>query len=138
MVQKSKQTLAIWHELVDAQDASRLPDIFSDGAVFRSPFAFTPYQGRDACVLILSNVMDVFENFTYHRELIDYETGDAFLEFTANVGDKKIKGMDLIQFGQDGLITDFEVLIRPMSALIALAEQMSPRIAALGKTTQPS
>ena len=131
MTQKCADTLAIWHRIVAEHDPAQLPRIFHADAVFRSPFAYKPYKGRDAVVFILSNVTEVFEDFTYHRELIDTDGRNAFLEFTARVGDKTIKGIDLIAFDENGLITEFEVMIRPMSALMALAEQMAPRIARL-------
>lgn len=51
------------------------------------------------------------------------------LEFSANVSDKSLKGIDMIRFNDRGQIIDFEVMIRPMSGLAALAEQMGQRIA---------
>ncbi|MEX7508270.1 nuclear transport factor 2 family protein, partial [Acinetobacter baumannii] len=51
------------------------------------------------------------------------------LEFSADVGDKSLKGIDMIRFNEQGKIVDFEVMIRPMSGLAALAEQMGIRIA---------
>ncbi len=122
------RTLNIWHEIVRDKDILRLPDIIHPDAVFRSPMVYKPYQGRDTLVFVLSQVMDIFENFTYHREMMDMDNKSAFLEFTANIGDKSLKGLDLIRFDETGLITEFEVLIRPMSGLIALAEQMGPRM----------
>ena len=43
--------------------------------------------------------------------------------------DKKLKGIDMIRFNEQGKIIDFEVMIRPMSGLAALAEQMGARFA---------
>ena len=34
----------------------------------------------------------------------------------------------MIRFGEDGLMTEFEVMIRPASGLKALAEKMAERI----------
>ena len=81
-----------------------------------------------AVYFALSNVIEVFENFTYHRELISETDRSAMLEFTADVSGKTLKGVDIITFNDAGLITEFEVLIRPMSGLSALAEQMAPRM----------
>ena len=103
-----------------------LVDLAHPDCVFRSPVAHTPYPGRDALVLVLSTVMDVFGDFTYHREFVD---GDSVaLEFSASAGGKQVKGIDLIRFGEDGRIVEFEVLIRPLSGLIALAEEMGSRL----------
>jgi hypothetical protein len=53
------------------------------------------------------------------------------LEFSAMVGDKAIKGIDMIRFDDDGLIVDFEVMVRPMSGLQALGAEMGARLGAL-------
>ncbi|MEK5745183.1 nuclear transport factor 2 family protein, partial [Acinetobacter variabilis] len=39
-----------------------------------------------------------------------------------------LKGIDMIRFNDRGQIIDFEVMIRPMSGLAALAEHMGQRI----------
>jgi hypothetical protein len=44
------------------------------------------------------------------------------------VSGKSLKGIDMIRFNDRGQIIDFEVMIRPMSGLAALAEQMGQRI----------
>ena len=124
-----KETLKIWHEIVANKDVSKLASIIHPDAVFRSPMVYKPYHGRDTLVFVLSQVIEIFEDFTYHRELMSDDGLSAFLEFTANIGDKTLKGLDLITFDEDGKIIEFEVLIRPMSGLIALAEQMGKRMA---------
>ena len=121
-------TIKQWHKMVDEKDLSKLGNFLSEQAVFRSPMAHTPYPGKMAVYFALSNVIEVFENFTYHRELISETDRSAMLEFTADVSGKTLKGVDIITFNDAGLITEFEVLIRPMSGLSALAVQMAPRM----------
>jgi hypothetical protein len=50
------------------------------------------------------------------------------LEFSAMVGDKKLKGIDLIRFDEAGLIVEFEVMVRPLSGLQALGAEMGARL----------
>ena len=121
-------TLKHWHKMVDEKDLSKLGDFLSEDAIFRSPMAYKPYPGKMAVYFALSNVIEVFDNFTYHREFISEADRSAMLEFTADVSGKKLKGVDIITFNEVGLITEFEVLIRPMSGLSALANQMAPRM----------
>jgi len=127
-------TIEEWHKMVEMKDLSKLGNFLSDDAIFRSPMAHTPYPGKMAVYFAVSNVIEVFENFTYHREFISEEDLTAVLEFTANVSGKSLKGIDIITFDKDGLITEFEVLIRPMSGLSALAAQMAPRMQKLSKS----
>ena len=42
---------------------------------------------------------------------------------------KDLKGIDLVQFDADGKIVDFEVMVRPLSGLQALGEEMGKRVA---------
>ncbi len=128
---QTRDTLKIWHEIVADKDAARLASIVHQDAVFRSPMVYKPYHGQGILVFVLSQAMEIFENFTYHREMISDDGRSVFLEFTANIGDKSLKGLDLITFNEDGKIIEFEVLIRPMSGLTALAEHMAKRMAGL-------
>jgi len=122
-------TLQRWHQMIAAGDLSRLPELLHPQAVFRSPMAFTPYESAAAVNLILNTVVRVFEDFAYHRELASTDGTDVVLEFSARVGDRQLKGIDMIRFDETGLITDFEVMIRPMSGLQALGEEMGRRLA---------
>ncbi|BAP79129.1 MAG: nuclear transport factor 2 family protein [Pseudomonas sp.] len=115
--------------MIAAGDLSRLPELLHPQAVFRSPMAFTPYESAAAVNLILNTVVRVFEDFAYHRELASTDGTDVVLEFSARVGDRQLKGIDMIRFDEAGLITDFEVMIRPMSGLQALGEEMGRRLA---------
>jgi hypothetical protein len=119
-------SLATWHRMIAARDLSGLRAIVHPQAVFRSPMAVTPYASADAVVLLLTTVLGVFEEFTYHRELTDGD--NAMLEFSARVGDRTLKGIDLIRFDAAGLIVDFEVMVRPLSGLQALGAEMAARV----------
>lgn len=125
------RTMTTWHRMVAARDLAELPAIVHPDAVFRSPMAFTPYASRAALVLALSTVIEVFEDFTYHRQLAGAAGQDVVLEFSARVGDRQLKGIDMIHFDDDGLITEFEVMIRPLSGLQALGAEMGARLGAL-------
>ena len=48
------------------------------------------------------------------------------------MGDRELKGIDLIRFDETGRIIEFEVMVRPMSGLQALGDEMKRRLAAYG------
>ena len=121
-------TLAAWHQMIETRDLAGLPALLHPDATFRSPMAFKPYASAQAVNLVLTTVIGVFEDFNYHRELADTDGLNAMLEFSARVGDKQLKGIDLIRFDADGLIVDFEVMVRPLSGLRALGDEMGRRI----------
>ena len=99
-------------------------------AVFRSPMAHKPYHSAQAVQLVLSTVVNVFENFAYHRELASADGLNVVLEFSATVNGKELKGIDLIRFDEEGRIAEIEVMVRPMSGLQALGEEMARRVGA--------
>ena len=128
-IEITKKSVARWHEMLDTRDMNILNELLADDVVFRSPVAFNPYPGKPVVTFILTNVIQIFENFTYHREFYSEDGLNVVLEFSANVGEKKLKGIDMIQFNEQGQMIDFEVMLRPKSGLEALAAQMGERIA---------
>ncbi|MBK9347049.1 MAG: FAD-dependent oxidoreductase [Burkholderiales bacterium] len=122
-------SLKAWHAMVAAGDLSELPSILHKKAVFRSPMAHTPYPSAQAVQVILGTVVKVFEDFTYHRTYTSEDGMSAILEFSAKVNGKELKGIDQIRFDEEGKIVDFEVMVRPMSALQALGDEMATRLA---------
>lgn len=123
------QTLQRWHGMLANRDLKALPDLLAPDAIFRSPMAHTPYPGAPVVSMILNTVINVFEDFAYHRELATGDGHSVVLEFSARVGDKQLKGIDLIRFNEQGQIVEFEVMVRPLSGLQALGEEMGRRLA---------
>lgn len=123
------ESLAQWHAMLARRDLKALPELLDPQAVFRSPMAFKPYAGAPMVALILNTVVQVFEDFAYHRQLASADGLSLVLEFSARVGERQLKGIDLIRFDEAGKILEFEVMIRPMSGLQALGEEMGRRLA---------
>jgi hypothetical protein len=122
-----QRTLDGWHRFVASGDHELLASLLSDHIVFRSPFVQSPIPGRPAALLVLTTVVQIFENFRYHRAFFA-GSHDAALEFGANIGKWQLKGVDLIKFNEAGEMVEFEVMVRPIKALQALGEAMGNRI----------
>ena len=122
------RSLATWHQLVASRDLGSLHTIVHPQATFRSPMAFKPYSPAPALIMALQTVITVFENFTYHREFASADGLNVILEFSASVQGKELKGIDMIRFDEQGLIVDFEVMVRPLNALQALGAEMGARL----------
>ncbi|MCX6399920.1 MAG: nuclear transport factor 2 family protein [Propionibacteriales bacterium] len=110
---------------VEARDVDAISAMLADDVTFRSPVAHKPYEGKAITAAILANVIEVFEDFHYVRELAD-DTGHA-LVFEAKVDGLQITGCDFLVLDDDGLITDFMVMVRPLKAAHALADAMGAR-----------
>jgi 2,4-dienoyl-CoA reductase (NADPH2) len=126
---KVAESMAKWHAMIAEANLAELPSILHPKAVFRSPMAHTPYPSAQAVQLILGTVVKVFEDFSYHRELASADGKSVVLEFSAKVNGKELKGIDMIAFDDEGKIVDFEVMVRPMSGLQALGDEMAKRLA---------
>ncbi len=112
----------------EAKDFSAADDLFLEGATFNSPVVFKPYEGREQIKVILAAVVQVLEDFRYEKQV---ETGDAaVLVFAARVGDREVQGVDILKFDDDDRIVELTVMVRPMSAMHALAERMKQMLEA--------
>ncbi|AKM00959.1 MULTISPECIES: nuclear transport factor 2 family protein [Burkholderia cepacia complex] len=122
------KSLDTWHALIESKDLGALESIVHPDAVFRSPMAFRPYGPAPALLMALRTVITILENFAYHRQFVADDGKNVVLEFSASVGDKALKGIDMIRFDDDGRIVEFEVMIRPFNALQALGAEMGARL----------
>ena len=106
---------------IDAAAASLTEDV-----EFRSPVVFRPYRGRAAVSPLLYAVAEVLQDFHYTRE-IGTGSRDLALVFQARAGDRQLEGCDFLHLDESGKIDELFVMVRPMSGVHALAEQMKAR-----------
>jgi ketosteroid isomerase-like protein len=113
----------------EAKDLDLIRETLADDVVLHSPILFQGFEGRDMAVLVLSNVIEVFEDFRYLDEV--HGEGTVVLRFAAKVGGKfEIEGVDYLTLDADGRITDLTVFLRPLKAVNAFNEMMTARLAA--------
>ena len=117
---------------IEARDIDAAVALLADDVVFRSPVVFKPYRGRDSVKAILFAVSQVFRDFRYVREIGAPDAADHALVFQARVGDRELEGCDFIHVGDGGSIDELTVMVRPLSATIALAEAMNAMLADAG------
>jgi SnoaL-like domain len=115
---------------IEARDAEAAAAVLADGVIFRSPIVFKPYAGRSAAAAVVSAALRVFEDFAYERELASEDGRDHALMFRARVGDKQIQGCDFLHHDHDGLVDELTVMVRPLSAALALRDRMAAQLEA--------
>jgi hypothetical protein len=103
-------------------------ELVSPDVVFNSPVVFRPYRGREALDVILCAVTRVVQDFRFEREIGAEGASDQALMFRARVGDRELHGCDFLHIGADGLIDEFTVMVRPLSAALAFAEAMKAEV----------
>lgn len=81
---------------------------------------------------MLIAVLEVFEDFAYEAELASEDGREHALMFRARVGGKDIQGCDFLHHGEHGLVDQLTVMVRPLSAALALRDRMAAQLAAPG------
>ncbi|PIE38147.1 MAG: hypothetical protein CSA53_04455 [Gammaproteobacteria bacterium] len=111
-------------------DVTVLPEIISEDCVFLSPVIHTPQEGRDIAVMYLSAAAHVLrDGFHYVKEVVS--DNHAVLEFICTIDDITVNGVDIMTFNEDGLISEFKVMVRPKKAMDKLHEKMKAMLEAL-------
>jgi ketosteroid isomerase-like protein len=114
----------------EAKDFSQVSELFTEDVVFKSPVVFKQYEGRDAVAVLLGAVVQVFKDFRYVEQV---ETGDtAVLVFEARAGNRDLQGVDVLRFAENDQIRELIVMVRPMSGMHALADEMKKMLEAAG------
>jgi hypothetical protein len=120
-----------WHAyMAGGGDPEALKALLAADAVFHSPVVHTPQAGRDKVFAYLHAASHVLggDDFRYLREIVD---GDqAMLEFQTELDGIQINGVDIIRWNEDGKISDFKVMIRPLKAINKVWEKMGEMLAA--------
>ncbi len=119
-------TIEHMKEVVAKGDESLIQALLAEDVRFSPPTYYSTWTGRAPVAAVLGHVGQVFSEFRYRR--IMGEGHDWALEFQCKVGELDAVGVDLITLNGDGLIQEFEVVMRPYKTIGALREAMMARV----------
>ena len=119
-------TIERMQAVVAKGDESLIHALLAEDVRFSPPTYYSTWTGREPVAAVLGHVGQVFSDFRYRRVL--GEGRDWVLEFQCKVGDLDAVGADLITLNEDGLIQNFEVVMRPYKTIGALREAMMARV----------
>ena len=119
---------AKWHAYMQNPSQEALSEMLHEDVVFISPVVFTPQTGKELAIKYLLSAGIVFNDtkFEYVHEL--ESENRMVLEFEAEIHGKYVNGVDIVDFDDDGLITQFKVMVRPLQAVNMLWEQMGTQL----------
>ena len=122
--------LAAWHHIVREGNGSGIAALLADDVVFHSPVVHTPQVGKRITTHYLMAAVQVFFNptFRYVREVVGER--DAVLEFETTVDGILVNGVDMVSWNDEGLITSFKVMVRPLKAIQLIHEKMAAMLQA--------
>ena len=117
------KTLDLWHDMVSRQNLDHLDDVLDEDCVFLSPIVHTPQQGRELTSFYLAGALNVFnDSFHYVKEVVTPQ--HAVLEFTCELDGITVNGVDIMTFNDEGKITEFKVMVRPLKAVNLMHAKM--------------
>lgn len=120
-----------WKDAVARRDLGDVSALLADDVAFRSPVLHRPTEGRDAVAFLLGLVMDVFGPFSY-TDTWTSEQGGVVLGFATSVEAEgrtlEVEGVDVFRLDEAGRVQQLTVMIRPLTALQAVATQMRQRL----------
>ncbi|WP_156255495.1 nuclear transport factor 2 family protein [Sandarakinorhabdus oryzae] len=118
------ENLARWHDHMGAHDQQLLWDMLHPDCVFESPVVHTPQVGRPIVFKYLASAGNVLggDGFTYVGQWLNQTS--AILEFTNTINGIKVNGIDMITWNDDGQITHFKVMVRPLKAINMIHQMM--------------
>ncbi len=119
-------TIERMQEVVAKGDEDLIHELLAEDVRFMPPTYYSTWTGRAPVAAVLGHVGKVFSEFRYRR--IMGSGNDWALEFQCKVGDLDAVGVDLITLNDDGLIQQFEVVMRPHKTIGALREAMMARV----------
>ncbi len=123
-------TIERMQEVVAKGDENLIHELLAEDVRFSPPTYYSTWTGREPVAAVLGHVGQVFSDFQYRRVM--GVGNDWALEFQCKVGELNAVGVDLITLNAEGLIQEFEVVMRPYKTIGALREAMMARV-----TTDP-
>jgi hypothetical protein len=114
----------IWHKVALSRDPNTISATLHDDCVFESPVVHTPQVGKAITSQYLAAAGFTLGNDSFRYVGEWHRENSAILEFTAEIDGIKINGIDMISCDDDGLITHFKVMVRPLKAVNMLHQKM--------------
>ena len=129
---QAKDLIHKWHEVVNSDDLNALDNLIAEGAIFSSPVVFTPMEGKEITMMYLHAAGQSFnmEKFKYTKEI--HDDMNSVLEFETYIDEISVNGVDMIEWNEEGKISNFKVMIRPFKAVQKVQEKMVEALESLG------
>ncbi len=119
-----KTLAAKWHEVALSSDPAAVGAMLHGDAVFESPVVHTPQRGKAMTTAYLTSAGNVLGNDSFEYVGEWYAENSCVLEFRLELDGIAINGVDMITCNDDGQITHFKVMVRPLKAINLVHQKM--------------
>jgi hypothetical protein len=120
-----------FRKAVEARDLDAMIDTLAPDVVFRSPLISETFEGRDQVADLFKVLADRIlfgGNVQYSEEVGDGDT--TVLVFSMSVRGRRVEAVDVLKHDDLGKIRELTVFLRPLPGTTAVAQSLSPRLAA--------
>ncbi|HUR49350.1 MAG TPA: nuclear transport factor 2 family protein [Acidimicrobiales bacterium] len=116
-----------FREAAERGDVAATMATMSPGVVLRSPVRDEPLSGREAVTRLFAVLLPAFDDLRFIESYTSVRGGEL-LHFVWRIGNQEAEGVDVMHFNGDGLIEDYRVMLRPLSAVTALRDVVFSRL----------
>ncbi|MFN8354016.1 MAG: hypothetical protein U0Y10_06215 [Spirosomataceae bacterium] len=119
------KVLEKWHSIVQSKAIDQLDGLLADEATLHSPIVHRPIEGKLMVGFYLKAAFFTLVNESFHYEREWHDSHSAVLEFVTVIDGITVNGVDMITWNNEGKITDFKVMARPLKGINLLHERMA-------------
>ena len=119
-----------WFDWMDGDHSSAgLSGQLAEHVVFRSPVVHTPQEGKAITMSYLLAAGETLGGDTFRYTRVFDCHDKAVLEFECVMDGINVNGVDMIEWDDQGKITDFKVMVRPLKAIQTVHAAMGAMLA---------
>ena len=142
----AKTTAERFRAAIEEGELAPLDELFADDCLLFSLAKVKPLQDKQMILGLFDVLLRTFEDFRYIAQYTDVAATNAdgteapsqVLVFRGTVNGTEVHGIDQLHFGDDGLIKEFSVFVRPLSGAQALSEAVLAKLAEAGRAPEPA
>jgi hypothetical protein len=114
---------AAFRTSMQQRDFTAAAGTLADDVAFRSPVLDEPWRTKAVVRRLGPAMVSVLDDTRVTGEVTNEDR--AILTFTARCGGTYVEGVEILDLDADGKVADMAILIRPLSALHAVAKAMA-------------
>ena len=114
---------AAFRTAFERRDFAPAAAVLADDVAFRSPVLDEPWRTKPVLERLGPAMIAVLDDARFTGEVT--QDRRAILTFEARRGATHVEGVQILDVGDDGKVAEMAILIRPLSALHAVAKAMS-------------
>jgi len=128
MGEAAKRFIEEWHRIVRARDVDAIAALLAPDVEVGGPAFWGKLRGKDTAAHFLGVGIRLAAGLTFLRE---WESDEGLaIVVTGQIGEQNFQGVNLIAFDDAGRVKSLDIVIRPVNAVVALRDLVTPQMTA--------